>query len=575
MRKHVSLALAGALFVLLSGCGGSGGGSGPLPTHSATPAPPLPQASNVQFVLHIPALTSTATAAVANSGVRPKDFSASTQSVKVAIGRQVLVVADVSTTSPLCKAASGGGRDCTIGVAAPNGNDQFLITAYDQPNATGNAIAQATLQAAVSAQPTTVNVAVAGTVVKLKVALSNSYPPIGTAVSVNVIVTALDVDGNAVLGSYTSPISLQDSDTSGATSLSATAVGDASSPIVLNYTGAKPFGSATITASLSGVASASTTFAPSPSFLNAYPVPQVPVGRGGMGYPGIWNIAKGSDGNMWAVATGYAEVLKVAQDGTMTAYPVSDTGDQLQGLVAGSDGNLWFAETGNNSIGKITTSGAVTEYPLPYTVAALPTCVGLGKDGNVWFWDDWSQLLGSITPSGTVTEYQFPSTASINGIVTGADGNLWMTDIGDNAILKASISGQLLATYPIPTNNSQPYGLAAGPDGNVWFTEFNANKVARITPSGTVSEFALPSGSGAPIAITAGPDGRMWFAEMGPAAGVGKIGYITVDGTQSRDFFSDGDHVHDLAFDANGTLWFLGLRQLSFFGTQEIGTFAY
>lgn len=181
----------------------------------------------------------------------------------------------------------------------------------------------------------------------------------------------------------------------------------------------------------------------------------------------------------------------------------------------------------------------------------------------------------SITPSGTVKEYQFPSKASVNDIVSGADGNLWMTDIGDNAILKASTSGQLLATYPIPTANSAPQGISPGPDGNVWFTEFNSGKVARITGSETIAKFKLPTGGAGPFAITAGPDGRMWFAEMGPAAGKGKIGYITVDGTQVRDFFSDGEHVHDLAFDANGTLWFLGLRGLTFSDSEEIGTFAY
>ena len=532
------------------------------------------QTSNVQFVVHIPAIAAASAAAIATKSVRPMDFSASTQSVKIAIASQALKIADVSATSSLCKPSSGGGRDCTIGVAAPNGNDDFSITAYDQPNAGGNAIAQATLQATVSAQLTTVNVVVTGTVAKLKLALSNPYPPVGTAATVNVIVTGLDVDGNAVLGAYASPISLQDSDTSGATSLSATTMANSSTPITLHYTGAVPFVSATVTASLSGVGSTSTTFAPAPAFLNSYAVPQA-SSPWGMASPGVWNIAKGPDGNMWVAATGISEVLKVTPNGNTTVYPVGDGSYQLQGIVAGSDGNLWFAETGNNSIAKIATSGVITEYALPYTVAASPTCVGLGKDGNVWFWDDFSELLGRITPAGTITEFPFPSSASINAIASGPDGNLWMTDIGDNAILKASTSGQLLATYAIPSTNSEPQGIVAGPDGNVWFTEFASGKIARITPSGTIAEFTLPTAGAGPFSIVAGPDGRMWFAEMGPAAGQGKIGVINVDGTQARDFFSDGFHIHDLAFDANGTIWYLGLRGLTPFDPEEVGTFAY
>jgi streptogramin lyase len=571
MIKHSALALACALAVLLSGCGGSGGGAGgPLPAPSASP--PVQQQSNAQFVVHIPAFAAVSSASIKSNSARPMDFSASTQSLKVSIATQVLTIADVSATSSLCKAASGGGRDCTVNVVAPNGSDQFTLTAYDQPNAGGNAIAQATIQATISAQPTTVNVAVAGTIAKLAIALSNQYPPVGAATTVNVTVTALDADGNAVLGAYGTPISLQDSDTSGATSLSAITIASSSTAVTLNYTGAE-FMSATITASMSGVGSATATFAPTPAFLSTYPVPTAAGPRGPV-EPGPWNIANGPDGNMWVVATGTAEVIKIASNGGMTVYPMPSPSSRLQGIVVGSDGNLWFAESGNNSIGKITTSGVVTSYQLPQSFTS-PQCVGLGKDGNVWFFDAFNHVLGSITPGGTIAEYPVPSTSFIAGITSGSDGNLWMTDITGNAILKVSTSGQVLATYAVPSKNAQPRGITAGPDGNTWFTEYSAGKIGRVTPSGTIAEFALPSAGAGPMAITAGPDGRMWFAEMGPFAGQGKIGYITVDGTQVRDFFGDGYHVHDLAFDANGTLWYVGLKALTPFDPQEIGTFAW
>ena len=573
MRTYSSLALACTLAMLLSACGGSGGGTAPLPTPTSTPAAQQQQQANAQFVFTIPAVQSVPTASIKSSSTRPMDFSASTQSIKIAIGTQVLTTADVSATSKLCTAASGGGRSCTVSVTAPTGGDQFTITAYDQANAAGNAIAQVTVAATISAQPTTVNVAVTGTIAKLKLTLSNPYPPIGTAATVNVSVTGIDADGNAVLGAYPSAIALQDSDTTGATSLSTTTVASSSSTVTLSYTGAEPFSSATITASLTGVASTTATFAPSLAFLNYYPVPKAAGPRGPV-EPGPWNIAKGPDGNMWVAATGTAEVLKVALNGTFTVYPMPSPSYRLQGIVVGSDGNLWFAESQNNSIGNITTSGAITSYRLPQSIA-VPQCVALGNDGNVWFFDSFNHVIGSITPSGTVAEYPVPSTAFIAGITSGADGNLWMSDIGENAVLKVSTSGQVLATIAIPSKNAQPNGITAGPDGNIWVAEYNAAKIGRVTPSGTITEFGIPSAGGGPMAIKPGPDGRIWFAEMGPAAGFGKIGYITVDGTQTRDFFGDGYHIHDLAFDANGTLWYVGLRQPNPFSPQEVGTFAY
>lgn len=567
MRRSSQVALACAFVAVLSACGGSGGGTGPLPVQSASPSP-TPQTPNVQFVMHIPAV------ALSTASRHAMDFSASTQSVKIAIGTQVLTVADVSTTSSLCKASSGGGRDCSASVVAPSGTDQFSLTAYDQSNATGNVVGQATVSQSVSATPTTVNVSVSGTILKIAVSLANPYPPVGTAATTNVVVTGYDLNGNVVLGTYATPISLQDSDTSGATSLSTTTVTGSSTPVTLTYTGAAPFLSATITATLAGAGSASATFAPVPQFLNTYKAATVSFGRGS-GYPGLWNITKGPDGNMWVVATGYAEVIKVAPNGSQTAYPLLSHSAQPHGIVVGSDGNLWFAEQGNNAIGKITTAGVITEYTLPHTIVALPTCVALGPDGNVWFFDAFSHKLGSVTPSGTVTEYPLPTTSAISWIASGPDGNLWLTDIGQNAVLKVSTAGQVLATNTFPTKLTQPQAITAGPDGNMWIAEYGVSKIGRMTSSGTLTEFAIPTGGANPIAITPGPDGRMWFAELSSISGQGKIGYISVDGKQIRDFFNDGYHVHDLAFDANGTLWYLGLQALAPFGIQYVGTFAY
>jgi virginiamycin B lyase len=45
-----------------------------------------------------------------------------------------------------------------------------------------------------------------------------------------------------------------------------------------------------------------------------------------------------------------------------------------------------------------------------------------------------------------------------------------------------STSGTLLAEYPIPTANSNPYGITSGPDGNLWFVESGSGKIGRVTP---------------------------------------------------------------------------------------------
>ena len=75
----------------------------------------------------------------------------------------------------------------------------------------------------------------------------------------------------------------------------------------------------------------------------------------------------------------------------------------------------------------------------------------------------------------------------------------------------------------MPTAASTPVGITTGPDGNLWFTEHDGNKVGRITPDGTITEFAVPTANGGQSGITAGPDNALWFTEN---AG-NKIGRIT------------------------------------------------
>src|SRR6266550_4345092 len=74
----------------------------------------------------------------------------------------------------------------------------------------------------------------------------------------------------------------------------------------------------------------------------------------------------------------------------------------------------------------------------------------------------------------------------------------------------ASAASQF-SEYPIPTANSGPGDVAIAADGSAWFVEYSASgSIGKVTPSGTVTEYALPSGS-YPHGITAGPDGNMWF----------------------------------------------------------------
>jgi YD repeat-containing protein len=78
-----------------------------------------------------------------------------------------------------------------------------------------------------------------------------------------------------------------------------------------------------------------------------------------------------------------------------------------------------------------------------------------------------------------------------------------------------------LTEYTIPTNgNTQPLDIKRGPDGNLWFTEVGSGAIGRITPAGTIAQFAIPAPA---FGITAAPDGNLWFTYHAFSNNVGRI----------------------------------------------------
>jgi virginiamycin B lyase len=194
------------------------------------------------------------------------------------------------------------------------------------------------------------------------------------------------------------------------------------------------------------------------------------------------------------------------------------------------------------------------EYEVP-TAGANPQQIAAGADGALWFTEFGGNAIGRITTSGTITEFPLPTGDSEpNGIAAGPDGALWFTELAGNRIGRIATSGTI-AEFPIPTAASSPFGIALGPDGALWFTEF-VGKIGRITASGSITEYPTPTTNSAPGGIAAGSDGALWFTE----AGANKIGRVTTTGsitefplpTPSSLFVSAGD----ITAGPDGALWF-------------------
>jgi streptogramin lyase len=273
-------------------------------------------------------------------------------------------------------------------------------------------------------------------------------------------------------------------------------------------------------------------------------------------------ITTGPDGNLWFSLLGQQSLGRITTGGTVKLFPLPLVNLNAFGVTAGPDGNVWFTHQGSvfgssEHVGRITPSGTVVEFALFEN--PTPTLITTGPDGNLWFTEQFGfngNTIANVTPLGTITEQIVPGSIPF-GIATGADGNVWFTEQGANKIARTTLAGTV-TEFALPTAASNPGHIAAGPDGNLWFTEgrgaigrirttgnitefttsatpgavaagpdgnlwfTEGDKIARITPTGTITEFPLAPGSGS-TGICAGPDGNVWFTEQGRA----KIGRIT------------------------------------------------
>src|SRR5262249_12727234 len=180
-----------------------------------------------------------------------------------------------------------------------------------------------------------------------------------------------------------------------------------------------------------------------------------------------------------------------------------------------------------SSVHTSVTGGMVT---LSWTASASAYVTGYRIDRATSPNGTYSTIATMATGTTGVTEYGgLAASSQPTGIVTGPDGNLWVTEAGANKIAKFSTAGTLLAEYTIPTSASSPKGITSGPDGNLWFVESAnaANKVAKVTTSGTFTEYSITTANAGANSITTGPDGNLWFTEQT----ANKLAKITTSGT--------------------------------------------
>jgi virginiamycin B lyase len=255
------------------------------------------------------------------------------------------------------------------------------------------------------------------------------------------------------------------------------------------------------------------------------------------------------------------------------------SGNRPVGLAVGADGNLWATVQGAvPAIARVTPAGVIQEFSsgLQADNASVPVDLARGADGNVWFTDQGPvPSIGRITSDGTITEFsaglQDGGRSCPGAIASGPDGNVWFADEGSdcgsgaglNEIGKVTPSGTITeyAQGLQERNLSKPTALTSGPDGKVWFTDagtqhLGASAIGQVSSAGEITEMPLDAKS-IPFDVVRGPGDRMWFTDRGGTAAIARV-----ESSAAPTEFSDGLQIANqsspgaLAVGSDGDIWF-------------------
>jgi virginiamycin B lyase len=147
----------------------------------------------------------------------------------------------------------------------------------------------------------------------------------------------------------------------------------------------------------------------------------------------------------------------------------------------------------------------------PHDVAAAPA---LG--GPVYYTAQTTGKLGILDPkSGKFEEIPLGRNSAPHGVIVGPDGAPWITDGGQNAIVRVDPVTRAVRVWPLPADveYANLNTLTFDQKGRVWFTG-QSGYYGRLDPaSGGVNVWKAPRGRG-PYGITTTPGGDVYYASL-------------------------------------------------------------
>jgi virginiamycin B lyase len=198
----------------------------------------------------------------------------------------------------------------------------------------------------------------------------------------------------------------------------------------------------------------------------------------------------------------------------------------------------------------------------PHDVAAAPA-----PGGPIYYTAQSSGKLGILDPkTGRYEEVALGSGSAPHGVVVGPDGAPWITDGGQNAIVRVDPATRAVRVFALPadsgyTNLNTP---TFDRKGRVWFTG-QSGYYGRLDPaSGDIKVWKAPRGRG-PYGMTTTPSGEVYYASLA-GSHVARIDIETGAATVIEPPTKD-QGARRVWSDSRGRIW------VSYWNTGQVGMY--
>ena len=231
------------------------------------------------------------------------------------------------------------------------------------------------------------------------------------------------------------------------------------------------------------------------------------------------------DGTVWFLIPSNDRIVQLQADGvTFKQWQIRDDNNIGANPVDFEvDGTLiWLIENGQSQIdagysafGRLDTmTGALHEWVVP---GSRPAGFYRAPDGKVWLPQTNGRLQSLDLNTLQVVDYRSASTFAYSDVALGPDGALWMTDFGNNRIVRYEPGATTETAWTVFDPNVgqlSPSQIRFDALGTLWISEFSGGRMDRFFPQ--TGELAVYGGFLSPLHFDLF-GGRVYVSE---AAGV-------------------------------------------------------